>query len=250
MFTVIPAKVDGEDVDALSRKFYLIAFIGALYGLLAAGVFSLGEDLLPTLVLAAIVLAMFHLLNRFLHLDGLSDFGDGMVCGGNAERRMAAMKDSKTGAGGVGYALVFTILSFAALASLTGKAELLFLPLIAEIMNKNAMVFCAFGGKAREGLGNSFVSNTKGKQAVFSLVLSILLAFGLILLVCMPTLYWDVDRIALFTVAGGLVSGIVGLFISNVAMKNFGAVNGDVMGATNEIDRPIVLIAMLLLVAL
>ncbi|HQN76075.1 MAG TPA: adenosylcobinamide-GDP ribazoletransferase, partial [Methanomassiliicoccales archaeon] len=143
MFTVIPAKVDGEDVDSLSRKFYLIAFIGALYGLLAAGVFFLGEDLLPTLVLAAIVLAMFHLLNRFLHLDGLSDFGDGMVCGGNAERRMAAMKDSKTGAGGVGYGLVFTVLSFAALASLTGKAELLFFPLIAEIMNKNAMVFCA-----------------------------------------------------------------------------------------------------------
>ncbi|HQN76583.1 MAG TPA: adenosylcobinamide-GDP ribazoletransferase, partial [Methanomassiliicoccales archaeon] len=125
-----------------------------------------------------------------------------------------------------------------------------FFPLIAEIMNKNAMVFCAFGGKAREGLGNSFVSNTKGKQAVFSLVLSILLAFGLIILVCIPTLYWDVDRIALFTVAGGLVSGIVGLFISNVAMKNFGAVNGDVMGATNEICRPVVLIALLLLVAL
>lgn len=250
MFTVIPAKVDGEDVDSLSRKFYLIVFIGALYGLLATGVFFLGEDLLPTMVLAAIVLAMFHLLNRFLHLDGLSDFGDGMVCGGNAERRMAAMKDSKTGAGGVGYGLVFTVLSFAALASLTGKAELLFFPLIAEIMNKNAMVFCAFGGKAREGLGNSFVSNTKGKQAVFSLALSILLAFGLILLVCLPTLYWDVDRIALFTVAGGLVSAIVGLFISNVAMKNFGAVNGDVMGATNEICRPVVLIALLLLVAL
>lgn len=250
MFTVIPAQVDGEDVDELSRKFYLIVLIGALYGLLAGGIFYLGRDLLSTLVLAALVLAMLHLMNRFLHLDGLSDFGDGMVCGGNAERRLAAMKDSKTGAGGVGYALVFTILSFAALASLTGKAELLFFPLIAEIMNKNAMVFCAFGGKAREGLGNSFVSNTNGRQAVTSLVLSILLAFGLILLVCMPTMYWDVDRIALFTVAGGLVSSIVGLVVSNVAMRNFGAVNGDVMGATNEISRPVVLIAMLLLVTI
>lgn len=250
MFTVLPAKVDGQDVDDLSRRFYLVVFIGALYGVLASGVFYLGEDLLSTAVLAAMVLAMFHLLNRFLHLDGLSDFGDGMVCGGDAERRMAAMKDSKTGAGGVGYALVFTILSFAALASLTGKAELLFFPLIAEIMNKNAMVFCAFGGKAREGLGNSFVSNTKGKQALISLVISIMLAFGLVLLVCLPTMYWNVDRIVLFTIAGGLVSAITGLLVSGVAMKNFGAVNGDVMGATNEICRPVVLIVLLLLVAL
>jgi len=250
MFTIIPAKVDGEDVDHLSRRFYLIVFVGALYGLLAAGIFFLGEDLLPTAVLAAMVLAVFHLLNRFLHLDGLSDFGDGMVCGGNAERRMAAMKDSKTGAGGVGYALVFTLLSFAALASLTGKAELLFLPLIAEVMNKNAMVFCAFGGKAREGLGNAFVSNTKGEQAVASLILAVLLAFGMIMLVCLPTGYWNVYEIVLFTIAGGLVSAIVGLLVSNVAMKNFGAVNGDVMGATNEISRPAVLIALLLLVAL
>ncbi|HPR98737.1 MAG TPA: adenosylcobinamide-GDP ribazoletransferase [Methanomassiliicoccales archaeon] len=250
MFTVLPAKVDGKDVDDLSRRFYLIVFIGALYGVLAAGIFYLGQELLPTIVLAAAVLAVFHLLNRFLHLDGLSDFGDGMVCGGDAERRMAAMKDSKTGAGGVGYALIFTILSFAALASLTGQAELLFFPLIAEIMNKNAMVFCAYGGKAREGLGNSFVSNTKGKQALLSLVLSVLLAFGAILLVCLPTGYWHVDKIALFTVAGGLVSAIVGLLVGRVAMKNFGAVNGDVMGATNEISRPVVLIAMLLLVAL
>ena len=250
MFTVLPAKVDGKDVDDLSRRFHLIVFIGALYGLLAAGMFYLGQEVLPTIVVAAVVLAVFHLLNRFLHLDGLSDFGDGMVCGGNSERRLAAMKDSKTGAGGVGYALVFTILSFAALASLTGRAEILFFPLIAEIMNKNAMVFCAYGGKAREGLGNSFVSNTKGKQALLSLVLSVLLAFGAILLVCLPTGYWHVDKIALFTVAGGLVSAIVGLLVGRVAMKNFGAVNGDVMGATNEISRPVVLIAMLLLVAL
>nr|MBP7087325.1 adenosylcobinamide-GDP ribazoletransferase [Methanomassiliicoccales archaeon] len=198
MFTVIPAKVDGRDVDELAGKFYLIVFIGALYGVLASGMFYLGENYLSTAVLAAMVLGLFHLLNRFLHLDGLSDFGDGMVCGGNAERRMAAMKDSKTGAGGVGYALVFTILSFAALASLTGKAELLFLPLIAEIMNKNAMVFCAFGGKAREGLGNAFVSNTKGKQAAASLLLSIVLAFALVLLACLPTSYWELDEMAMF----------------------------------------------------
>jgi adenosylcobinamide-GDP ribazoletransferase len=71
----------------------------------------------------------------------------------------------------------------------------------------------------------------------------------LVLSICLAVGYWYIDVIALFTVAGGLVSSIVGLLMSSVAMKNFGAVNGDVMGATNEISRPIVLIALLLLVA-
>lgn len=249
MFTVIPAKVSGEDVDELSRRFYLVVFIGALYGLLAGGMLYISHDHLWITVSAAIVLAMFHLLNRFLHLDGLSDFGDGMVCGGNSERRLAAMKDSKTGAGGVGYVIVFTLLAFSALVSIPGRAELLFLPLIAEIMNKNAMVFCAFGGKAREGLGNSFVSNTKGRQALVSFVLSTLLAFGLILSISLPTGYWRIEEIALFTIFGGVVSAATGLLVSKVAMNNFGAVNGDVMGATNEISRAVVLIALLILVA-
>ncbi len=250
MFTVIPAKVDGKDVDDLSRRFHLIVPIGALYGLLASSIVYLGQDRLSAVVLAAVLLAAFHLLNRFLHLDGLSDFGDGMVCGGNAERRLAAMKDSKTGAGGVGYALVFTMLSFAALASLTGKAELLFFPLIAEIMNKNAMVFCAFGGKAREGLGNSFVSNTGGRQAAASLILAVLLAFGSVWAIGLAAAHFAIGDIALLTVGGGLASSAVGLLVSKVAMRNFGAVNGDVMGATNEICRPVVLIAMLLLVTI
>jgi adenosylcobinamide-GDP ribazoletransferase len=173
-----------------------------------------------------------------------------MVCGGDAERRLAAMKDSKTGAGGVGHVMVFSLLSFAALASITGRAELLFLPLIAEIMNKNAMVFCAFGGKAREGLGNSFVSNTRAKQAIASLMLSALLAFGLVFLVGLPTVHWTWYKVLMFVIVGGLVSAVVGLYVSRVAMKNFGAVNGDVLGATNEICRPAVLIAMLLLVTI
>jgi adenosylcobinamide-GDP ribazoletransferase len=242
--------VDGNDVDDLSRNFHLIVFIGALYGLLASGVLYLGQGRVQTMVSVAIVLAAFHVLNRFLHLDGLSDFGDGMVCGGDAERRLAAMKDSKTGAGGVGHVMVFSLLSFAALASITGRAELLFLPLIAEIMNKNAMVFCAFGGKAREGLGNSFVSNTRAKQAIASLMLSALLAFGLVFLVGLPTVHWTWYKVLMFVIVGGLVSAVVGLYVSRVAMKNFGAVNGDVLGATNEICRPAVLIAMLLLVTI
>jgi adenosylcobinamide-GDP ribazoletransferase len=245
LFTILPAKNDGKDVEDLSRHFYLILFVGVLYGLLVGGLMYLAMGRISILLAAAMGFAILQLLNRFLHVDGLSDFGDGMVCGGDAERRLAAMKDSKTGAGGVGYVVVFSLLSFAALSSTWGVG-LLLLPLVAEIMNKNAVVICAYGGKAREGLGNMFVTNTIEKDAIISLLLSILLSFGLMLLFNLfvaDTL--DMGRMIAVTVIAVAVSSLVGYGMSNLAEKNFGAVNGDVLGATNEICRPLVLIAML-----
>jgi len=124
------------------------------------------------------------------------------------------------------------------------------LPLVAEIMNKNAVVLCAYGGKAREGLGNMFVSNTGGKQAVISLLLSLALSFGLMLLLSnFLANPWEWERLLALSVSAMLVSSLLGLVMSRVAEKNFGAVNGDVLGATNEICRPLVLIVMLLVVA-
>ncbi|MDD1771958.1 MAG: adenosylcobinamide-GDP ribazoletransferase, partial [Methanomassiliicoccales archaeon] len=233
--------------ESLSRHFYLILFVGLLYGLMAGAIMYLVSDWMTVMAAAALTFAMLHLLNRFLHMDGLSDLGDGMVCGGNAERKLAAMKDSKTGAGGVGYALVFSIMSFAMLGSLWGPA-LFLLPLVAEIANKNAVVFCASGGKAREGLGNMFVSNTGRKQAAISFVLC--LGLSILLLLLFEGLFFRDLSFMTIVVAlvAALVSSIVGLGMSVLAERNFGAVNGDVLGATNEICRPIVLLLMLLVI--
>jgi len=225
-------------------------FIGLFYGLVSGTMMYVAAEWTTVLVAAALAFAATHLLNRFLHFDGLSDLGDGMVCGGDAERKMAAVKDSKTGAGGVGYVMVFSILTFAALGSLWGAA-LLLVPLVAEIMNKNAMVLCASGGKAREGLGNMFVSNTKGGQAVLSAVLSIALSLGLVyMLDALLFSEWSLFTMAAVVASAWTVSSIVGLFMSQLAERNFGAVNGDVLGATNEICRPLVMIVMILVVLL
>jgi adenosylcobinamide-GDP ribazoletransferase len=227
--------------------------VGLLYGLVSGVVMYAVSQWTSVLVAAALTFAVLQLLSRFLHLDGLSDLGDGMVCGGDAERRMKAVKDSQTGAGGVGYVLVFSLLTFAALGSLWGAA-LFLLPLVAEIMNKNAVVLCAYGGKAREGLGNMFVSNTKGGQAAASALIS--LVISLVLMAVLGTLLFTEwswggwGHMSLVTIAAWTVSIMVGLGMSRLAERNFGAVNGDVLGATNEICRPLTLIVMLLVVLL
>jgi adenosylcobinamide-GDP ribazoletransferase len=61
---------------------------------------------------------------------------------------------------------------------------------------------------------------------------------------------WVLGDMVALVLTGLWASIAVGWFMSYLAEKNFGAVNGDVLGATNEISRPVVLIALLLLVAL
>ena len=40
-----------------------------------------------TLAAGVLALLVVHSLNRFLHFDGLSDFGDGMIVAGTRKRR-------------------------------------------------------------------------------------------------------------------------------------------------------------------
>ena len=84
---------------------------------------------------------------------------------------MKAVKDSHTGAGGIGYSIIFTALSIVALGELSPQL-VFFGPFVAELLNKNAMVFAASAGSSREGLGGIFVKNTSGKTAAISALIS------------------------------------------------------------------------------
>ena len=42
------------------------------------------------------------------------------------------------------------------------------------------------------------------------------------------------------------VSAVVGYLMARNANKVFGMVNGDILGATNEVSRPVVMVSMLL----
>ena len=89
MFTMIPLDVEGEEVVGLSKRFYLIVLVGAFYGLIAGFGHVPAQRPGPSATLTAGVLAFLvvHGLNRFLHFDGLSDFGDGMTAAVTRRRR-------------------------------------------------------------------------------------------------------------------------------------------------------------------
>ena len=83
--------ITGEDVDELSRNFWLTPLVGLFYGLVAGGLFLLLTRAFDGLVSAVLVILVVHGLNRFLHFDGLTDLGDGLIATGSHEKKLAAM---------------------------------------------------------------------------------------------------------------------------------------------------------------
>lgn len=221
-------------------------FIGLFYGLVAGGLFFLLTRTFNGLVSAIIVILVVHILNRFLHFDGLIDLGDGLVATGTQEKKLAAMKDTRVGAGGVSYGILFSLLIIASLASLP---TLIFLiPLSMEVLAKNSLLTVAAFGKEREGLGSPFVKNTEPASAAVSALLSfaLLLPFALLTIAAGGVGWVTVFAVVIAMVAA---STLTGWLMSRIAHRNFGCVNGDVMGATNELGKAAVLLTGLAVLA-
>jgi adenosylcobinamide-GDP ribazoletransferase len=215
--------------------------IGLFYGVVAGGSFFLLTMFFDGLVSAVLVILAVHAINRFLHFDGLIDLGDGLIATGPHEKKLAAMKDTRVGAGGVGFGIMFTILTIASLSFVSGSdiaAMLFFLPLSMEVLAKNALVTVAGFGKPREGLGSPFVRNTPTGHAVLSAVLSFATLYVILLLVYPWSPVYALALVALMV----LTSSAVGVLVSMQGERSFGCVNGDMMGATNELAKPVVLL--------
>lgn len=241
MFTLVPIDVEGEDVMALSKKFYLVTLVGLVLGLIGGTVMYFLTEAFSPLVCAVIVVFLLMGLNRFLHLDGVTDMGDGLMVLGDHERKLTVMKDSHIGAGGMAYAMLFTLLAVASLSGV-GHDFYFLAPFTAEILMKVSMVVCAASGDAREGMGGIFVKNTDVESVIIAFVMA---------LVFIITAWWflmpewlSIANVAWILMVVIVITLFTGAYVARLAMKHFGCVNGDILGATNEIARPMIVLAI------
>lgn len=269
-FTIWRSDVGPQDIESMEERFHLAPVVGALFAtvvaiemviLLALGYYLSfpSGPIAPIVILATVLIG-----SKFLHFDGLVDFGDGMVASGDEEKHVQAMKDSKIGAGGFGIALVVTLATFAMYTN--AVAWLWIVPMFfvipaTEVMIKNAMVSAAVYGTPGDGMASSQVRKADNSTLVKSLTTSFILS--IIGLGFSMVLFWILDRtffgildvsmaytaVTLFIVlvAGLAMSVLVGKIMASTADKTFGFTSGDVLGATNEIARPIVAFTMLLI---
>ena len=242
-FTMLRLDIGEEDMAAMDRSFHLLPVIGLFYGLLAFISIGLLLSVFEPLIAATLTLFLVSLMNRFLHLDGTMDTGDGLVVSGGREDHLRALKDSRIGAGGVAFA-VFVILLAVASWSALAAAGLAALVLMGEVFSRNAAVATAAFGSPGSGMAGESVRLTTLRSLATSTTLSALLSAPVLAVL---TLYggWTPEAAAAVLVLMAAVSAASGWVMAKVAEGNFGMVNGDVLGATNEISRPLLALASL-----
>jgi adenosylcobinamide-GDP ribazoletransferase len=233
--TIVP--VGMESVEDVSKYFFLCPLVGLVIGFVAGAIGFVSNFFLPNLISGFFVLASMELLTGFHHLDGLLDLSDAAMARGDIKRRLEVMHDMYTGAAAIGSGVIVLVLTGLAFGQFSGL-DILKAAVVAEVMAKESMVLIAYLGKKPEyeGMGYYVVKSMKNKhfQAFFSLLLCAMVGFFLVGF----SFIWVLAAIV-------IAAAIFGFY----ANKTLGCVTGDVMGATNEINRMIALIMIFAVIA-
>jgi len=239
--------MDKDLLTDCARNMWTFPLIGAFLGLLV-GLFGwVAYQFLPALVVGALTLALLLLLTGLHHMDGLLDFGDGIMAHGSAEHKVEVMHDQLTGAGAIGLTLMTYLITAFAFAQLGRTVFIgsLALPLIfpalimVELCAKLSMVVVAWAGKSvHQGMNSSFLEAMHGSKGNLRLVAAIAISIA----ISLPLLRWA----GVFIVLAGLITGLV---MVKVAHKHFNSVTGDVFGATNELARMVCAVVLLVVIA-
>ena len=255
-FTIVRLDVGQTEFESMERRFWLAPVIGLINGLVTGFiVLLLIECGVPAAAVAAFALVTPFLFSEFLHFDGLTDFGDGMVVSsGKREDHIRALKDTLVGAGGIGTAITVCLISFACYSGLWIYWLIFPAVIMAEIAAKNAQVFAAAWGEPGNGMASRQVGFTDKSSAARSLILSAGLAVIAWLVYCLTAtlLDWHDEGwlVVCFAVLALIISSVSGWIMARNANRVFGFVNGDILGASNEICRAAVLTAFCIIAGL
>ncbi len=234
--TRIPMDTDSITLEEIARYMYLFPLVGAFIGLLAGSFGYLISHFLPSfpsLLVGILTLSFLELVTGMHHIDGLIDFGDGIMVSGPPERKVEVMHDTSTGAGGVTLGLVVILITAICISEIDNLLKLkpnmtpyflILVLMISEVSAKLAMVTCAWkGNRFFMGLGYKFVEFMRDRHGLYfisliiSLILSLILGFGGVIIIIT-----------------GIITGSIMILITN---RNFRGMTGDSFGATNEIAR-------------
>jgi adenosylcobinamide-GDP ribazoletransferase len=216
-----------QDLSHFARRLYIYPLAGYVVGGIAAlAVWRLGHSTLA----AAIALSLVLILSGFHHFDGLLDLGDALMAQGDREKRIRALTDRQVGAGGIGVGLVTTLLAFGALIAVPSAAVAI---LAAEVCAKVAMgALTIFGTPFKEGMQSYLYRYAKPwffwPTLLFFLPLLVVIHVGRLFVLLAVTL-------------------LIVVLMRASSRRLFGGVNGDVVGATNEITRALTLVTMALI---
>ncbi len=223
--TLLPLPVE-EELRGSSAYFPLVGwFIGVFLYL----IWSVMAPL-PLFIQAFLTIFIWEFLSRGLHIDALADVADAFMAGGERERILEIMEDSKVGAFGI-FAIVLLILGkFSVISSNcweVTRSALVCAPVLSRYFTTFISYF--FSPAKDEGLGSLIISSTGFKELLIATLIGYLPAF---IIFGKATVYSSIAFVIPFSF----------LLYSRWRL---GGINGDVLGAALEITELVTLIAFL-----
>jgi adenosylcobinamide-GDP ribazoletransferase len=214
--------------DRMPRSVGWYPWVGWLLGGLAAGTLWLLTRFYGpltgsrALLAASCVVALWALLTRLLHWDGLADSVDGLWGGSTRDRRLEIMRDSRIGSFGAAAMLMTAIVQVAALTVVIERGSL-WVVVVAPVIARFAIALAAWElpNARREGLGLTAMA----APGVYDRLVAGCAALALLAFVVAGV----PSRTMVIVAAVGFIAG---LLVPRGLARPVGGMTGDLFGAT------------------
>jgi adenosylcobinamide-GDP ribazoletransferase len=216
--------------DELAASFGLFPLVGFIVGAALALEDRALMRLFNAGIRSGLIVLTLVIITGALHLDALADTADALAAGGDRERALSILRDTRVGVFGVVAILFWLGLQWAALASIQGRprATAIFL---APGLGRWAMVAVASGlDYLREAGAGSFMKPQWIRSNFWT-------ATAIAVLAIIPVLSWHVLAAAISAIA-------VALVVRWFYRRWVGGVTGDLIGAAGALSELAVMLAM------
>jgi len=218
-------------VEGAADSIYLLPVVSLIVGAAPALARYYLKGIFGNLFASVASLAFIYLVTGILHLDGLSDFFDGLFAKGDKSEKLKIMKDPHIGAGGVIALIFFYSLMLASTYEFDPRtlvAAYTFF-VTSDMLGRASIIGGLIGENYHEGLGSIFSRRFRKSHLVYYLLVSLILL--------------PIVRIYYLLNFAGIAFGYL---VYRVAVTSFGSSGGDVLGASAELGR---LLGMMVLCA-
>lgn len=221
-----------------ARVMAALPVVGVVFGCFTAvllGVLYLLNA--PTLLSAVLVVLLWELLNRMMHLDGLADVADALGSYTAPERAREILADPHTGLMGFTAVLFSLLVQISAIASLLEEAAwgiICFLPALSRL---GGQILAREGRQplSPTGFGAMLIGTVHLWWVVlWWLVLSLLAAAWVFSPLPAGPLFWG-----LLVPVAGLVTGLVSELSARHFSRRFNGLNGDCIGAVIHLSTAV-----------
>ncbi len=222
-FTRLPLGYAPHDAGLLARSHPCFPVVGAVVGVILLATFHLVEPLLGRALAVLVMLAGGWVLTGGFHEDGFADVCDGMWGGFTPQRRLEIMKDSRVGTFG-SLGLIWLVAMKATVLGELDSGLLGPAVFIGHVVARasSVLMLAVFPTARSDGGGRSslFVGPPTWSGGVATVVVTLLLTLWL---------------------PGGLVAPAVATGVSLLCglwfVRTLGGINGDTLGATNQLSE-------------